>query len=75
MEYVGLFFEIVFFAIGLYLYLFARGKFKVKDPQARERMEAFRQKNSGWMRLVGLALMAVMLLNVAVHIQQLLLGS
>jgi len=72
MEYIGLFFEIVFFAIGLYLYLFARGKFKVKDTKTRERMEAFRQKNSGWMRFVGLALMAVMLVNIALHVQQLL---
>ncbi len=72
MEYVGLFFEIVFFAIGLYMYLFARGKFKVKDAKARERMEAFRQKNSGWMRLVGLALMVVMLVNIFLHMQQLM---
>jgi len=71
MEYVGLFFEIVFFGIGLYLYLFARGKFSVKNPEMKKRMEAFRQKNSGWMRLLGLALMAIMLVNIALHIQQL----
>ena len=70
MEYVGLFFEVVFFALGVYLYLFARGK----DSETRQKMEKFREKNAGWMRLVGLALMAVMLLNIALHVQQLFLS-
>lgn len=72
MEYVGLLFEVLFFALGVYVYLFARGKFSAADPTTRKRMDDFRAKNSWWLRLAGLAIMAVMLLNIALHVQQLL---
>ena len=72
MEYLGLIVEILLFALGVYLYLFARGRIRVKDPARQQRMEDFRVQNAGWMRLLGLALAAVMLLNVVIHIQQLI---
>lgn len=71
MELIGLLVEILLLALGVYLYLFARGIIKVKDPQRRERAESFRQQNATWMRLLGLALAAIMLLNVVLHISQL----
>ena len=69
-EYIGLLFEIIFLILGVYVYLFFIGKVQAKDPQAREKAEAFRQKN-GWLRYAALALVAIMLVNVYLHIAQL----
>lgn len=71
MEVVGLLVEVLLLALGVYLYLFARGMIKIKDPDRAERAERFRQDNATWMRLMGLALAAVMLLNVVMHIGEL----
>lgn len=67
MEYLGLIFELLLLAIGVYTYLFAIGKFKVSDPDARKRMEDFRRKNA-WLRYAGLALTAIMLVNIYLHL-------
>ena len=72
MEQLGLIFEILIFALGVYLYLFAKGFIKIKDSESKDKVEEFRLANAGWMRLLGLALAAVMLMNIIVHIQQLL---
>lgn len=71
MEYLGLFFEFLFLALGVYLYLFAIGKISSKDPQARRRAEEFRQRNGRWIRLLSLALIAIMIVNIYLHILQL----
>jgi len=71
MEYLGLLLEILFFGFGLYLYLLAIGKMQAKDPEAAERLEAFRKRNAWWMRIGGLAIMALMLVNIYLHIVQL----
>ncbi|WP_020535528.1 hypothetical protein [Lewinella cohaerens] len=71
MEFLGLLVEVLLLALGVYLYLFARGIIKVKDPERRERVESFRQQNATWMRLLGLALAAIMLMNVVLHVSQL----
>ena len=63
MSYLGILFEILLFALGVYLYLFARGVIQVKDPERAARAEQFRSENATWMRLLGLALAAIMLLN------------
>ncbi|RME92898.1 MAG: hypothetical protein D6772_16430 [Bacteroidetes bacterium] len=68
MQYLGLLFEILLLALGVYLYLFARGLVKVKDPERAARAEAFRTDNATWMRLLGLALAAIMLLNLLVRL-------
>lgn len=72
MEYIGLIFEIIFLILGIYLYLFSRGQLKSKDPNMQAKAEAFRQKNATWLRLFALAIMAIMALNIVVHISQLL---
>jgi hypothetical protein len=72
MEYLGLIFEILFWAMGIYLYLFAVGKWKIKDPNASRRAEAFRQSNGWWIRLAALAIVAIMTVNIFLHIRQLL---
>ena len=72
MEYTGLIFELVFLFAGIYLYLFSIGKVSTLDPERKKSSEEFRQKNQGWLRIVSLALVAIMLVNVVLHIQHLL---
>jgi len=72
MEYLGLLFEIIFLVIGIYLYLFVRGFVTQKDPEKQLKMDEFRKENGWWLRLAAIALIAVMTLNIALHIQQLL---
>ena len=71
MEYLGLLFEFLFLGIGIYLYLFSRGFFKVKDPALQEKAEEFRKKNGTILRLLGLALAAIMLMNIILHLSAL----
>ncbi len=72
MEYLGLVFEIIFLVIGIYLYLFVRGFITQKDSEKQAKMDEFRKENGWWLRLAAIALIAVMTLNIALHIQQLL---
>ena len=72
MEYLGLFFELVLLIAGVYMYLFARGFVKAKDPELQKKAETFRSKNAWLLRSGGLALTAVMALNLALHIRELL---
>ena len=71
---VGLVIHLVFFAIGVYLYLYARGILAFGSEEVRKRAEAFRTENATWMRLLGLALAAVMLLNLYYDVRALLAG-
>lgn len=70
MSGLGLVLEILLFALGLYLYLFARGFIKVKDVDRAAKAEAFRQDNATWMRLLGLALAAIMFFNILAHLRE-----
>jgi len=69
---LGLLIDVVLFALGLYLYLFARGAVKFGTPEVRARSEEFRKDNALWMRLLGLALAAIMGLNIFLHVQEML---
>jgi hypothetical protein len=69
MELVGFVFEIVLFAFGFFIYRFAIGKIRVHDTQ-RPVVERFRLENGGWMRIVGLLLMAMMAFEIGLHIFQ-----
>ena len=72
MEYLGLFFEMLFLAFGVYIYLFSTGKMTVKDPDKKAKAEAFRKDNASWMRIASIALVAIMLINIYIHITQIL---
>ena len=72
MEFVGLFFEFLFLAFGGYVYLFSIGKMKVKDANKQAKAEAFRKENASWMRIASIALIAIMLVNIYIHIVQIL---
>ncbi len=69
---LGLVIELLLFACGVYLYLYARGIVRPGSGEARERAEVFRRDNATWMRLLGLALAALMLVNVALHLGDLM---
>ena len=66
----GLIIEVLLFLLGLYLYLFARGVVSFGSVEAKARAEAFRKDNATWLRLLGLALAAVMGLNVVLHLRE-----
>lgn len=68
----GLIFYVVFFAIGLYLYLFARGLVRFGDEATRARAEAFRADNATWLRLLGLAVAAIMGANAFLEMRAML---
>jgi hypothetical protein len=69
---IGFIVEILLFALGLYLYLFARGMISFGKAESKARAEAFRKDNSTWMRLMGLALAAVMAMNVFFHVKEMM---
>lgn len=71
MEYIGLFFELLLFLFGLYLYLYANGKLQPKGESAHQQAAEFRKRNGWWMRIGGLAIMAIMLVTIYLHIVQL----
>lgn len=74
MEILGLIFEFIFLAFGVYIYLFAYGKIDITTHKNPEQAEAFRKKNAGWLRLLSLALIAVMSLEIFLHIRDLING-
>jgi hypothetical protein len=70
MEYIGLLFELIFFAIGFFSYRFAMGKIRFSASQ-QPAADSFRKENGGWMRILGLALTAIMSIEIVLHIFQL----
>ncbi|PHN07722.1 hypothetical protein [Flavilitoribacter nigricans] len=74
MEYLGLFVELLLLLAGVYLYLFAIGRLKFKDEATRQKAEQFRAQNGTWLRLAALALTAIMVINIFIHISQLTAG-
>ena len=68
---LGLIIEVLLLACGVYVYLYARGIIKPGTGEAAERAESFRRDNATWMRLLGLALAALMLVNVVLHVGEL----
>jgi len=72
MEFLGLFFEIIFLFFGIYIYLFAIGKIRIKDSSKKAKAEVFRKDNATWMRIGSLALIAIMVVNIYLHISQIL---
>ena len=71
MEYIGLFFELLLFfsACTSTFTLSASCNPRVESAQAQ--VANFRERNGWWMRLGGLAIMAIMLVNIYLHIVQL----
>lgn len=72
MEYFGLILEIIFLALGIYIYLFSRGVIKSKTPEAEKKAAIFRDKNGRWLRIVAIMLIAVMSIEIILHIRDLM---
>jgi len=72
MDYLGLIFEIVFLGAGIYLYLFSRGIVTPKEKEVKASAEKFRKANAGWMRIASLLLIAIMSVNIIVHVMDIL---
>ena len=72
LDIVGLLFELLFLAAGVYLYLFAIGKINFADRRTQEQASRFREKNRSWLRILALGMTAIMSINVLVHLLQLL---
>lgn len=72
MEYLGLVVELLFFGLGLYLYLLVRGFIRPGNDEQRHQLDAFRKKNGWWLRILSLALMAVMAANIYLHLMDLM---
>lgn len=69
MEYIGLLTEIAFLLLGVYLYLFSIGK--VKGNDAKKSAE-FHRANKGWLRILSIGLIAIMTINILLHINELM---
>lgn len=64
MEWIGLAVQLLLLLIAVYLYLFALGAIKIKHPGRAAKAEAFRKENGRVVRILALALMAIMFFNV-----------
>lgn len=69
MELFGLLLEVLFLLFGIGMYLYARGLLHSKDPAMQQKAEAFRKTNGWWIRLAALALIAIMAVNIFLHLQ------
>lgn len=69
MEFVGLFIELLLLGMATYLYLYASGRIKAKDAEMQKKADDFR-KNNSWMRILALFFMAVMVVNIVMHLLQ-----
>ena len=72
MEFTGLIIEILLFGVALYLYLFSIGKVSSGRDDMQQKANEFRRENAGWLRIFSLGLMAIMLVNIAIHIMDLM---
>ncbi len=71
MDFLGLVFEFVFLGIGVFLYLYSKGKVNVTTHTSDAKAEAFRQKNGRWLRILSLLLMAIMSVEIVLHLRDL----
>mgnify|MGYP000716078890 CR=1 FL=1 len=62
-NYIGLLFEVIFLIAGIYLYLFSRGIIKTDESKS------FLMENKNLVRFGSLALIAIMLINIILHIK------
>lgn len=65
MEWLGLIVEVLLLALGIYVYLFARGAVSFGQGERAQKAEQFRKENGNLLRILALALMAIMFFNVA----------
>jgi hypothetical protein len=67
MEYLGLLFELLFFALGAYVYALTRGLLHVNDA-VKPFYDNFMKENKTMLRILSLLVIAIMGLNIILHI-------
>lgn len=67
-QYIGILVELLLLAVGVYLYLFSIGVAKIKSAKQAEKAEKFRKENGSWLKILALALMAIMFFNVVLSL-------
>ena len=67
MEYVGLFFEILFLLLGGFVYRLSSGEMRVSEAQ-RPAMERFVKENGKIMRLLSTILIVIMMFEIGLQI-------
>jgi len=72
MDYIGLLFEIIFFCAGIALYSFAMGWMKFSSFEAEAKAAKIRRENGGMLRILSLAVVAIMSLNIYLFIRDLM---
>lgn len=72
MEWLGLITELLLLSLAVYVYLFARGVVSLGKGKKAKQAEQFRQDNGQLLRILALALMAIMFFNVAFSLSTLL---
>lgn len=70
-SYIGLLTEIAFFCAGIYLYLFAVGRIKYSNFEAEAKAQRIRKENGGMLRLLSLAVVAIMAVNIFLSLRDL----
>lgn len=71
MQSLGLIVELLLLALGVYVYLFARGMVSFGQGERAKKAEQFRKENGNVLRILALALMAIMFFNVAFSLSNL----
>ena len=72
MDFLGLIFELIFLGVGIFLYLYSRGKVNVTTHTSDAKAKAFREKNGRWLRILSLLLVAIMSIEIFLHLRDLL---
>ncbi len=67
MEYLGLLFEILFFVLGAYVYALTRGLLHV-NASVKPFYDSFMKENKSILRILSLLVIAIMGLNIILHI-------
>lgn len=75
MEILGLIIEFAFLLIGVQVYRFSIGRALPRDEQRREQAEAFRVQNKRWLKILSLLLVAIMIVEIGLHLYQLVTQS
>lgn len=70
MEFIGLLFELLLLFAGVYLYRLSMGRVNTNDQQLKEKSDDFLSKNRSLIRIGSLLLMAVMTVNIILHLLQ-----
>jgi len=71
MQFVGLFFEILFLCFGVYIYKYATGALNFKNKEAQAKANEFREENGTWMKYGALILIAIMSIEIFLNVKSL----